>query len=136
MPVEMELARILINERDADQYLVLREKNGERYFTIVIGRYEADVIERRLKNRPILRPQAHELLSQMIDALGGRLEKIEINDLKEGTFFAKLVIRKGQDVVEVDSRPSDAIALGVAGNVPIFVQEHVLEEAGVEPPGA
>ncbi|MAE61418.1 MAG: hypothetical protein CMJ49_08695 [Planctomycetaceae bacterium] len=130
MLVEMELSRILITETQDQQLIELREVGGERRFPIVIGLYEAAAIERRLKGVPIRRPQTHELLAQTIDDLGGALEQIVINDLREGTFFAQLIVRQNGSVVAIDSRPSDAIALGVAGQVPIYVADHVLDEAG------
>jgi bifunctional DNase/RNase len=127
--VPMELSRILISETQDYQVIYLREIDGERTFPIVIGLYEAAAIERRLKNVPLKRPQTHELLADTITAMGGKLEKIVINDLRDHTFFAQLVIRLDGQEIAVDSRPSDAIALGIANMVPIFVAEHVLENA-------
>ena len=103
---------------------------GGRSFPIVIGLPEAHAIERRLKGITIKRPQTHDLLANVITALGGTLESICIHDLAEHTFYAQLNIRdKAGKLVKVDSRPSDAIALGIAGNVSIFVEEHVLDAA-------
>ena len=130
MAVRMELSRILITETQDYQLIELREVDGERRFPIVIGIYEAAAIERRLKNIPMKRPQTHELLADTIEAMGGRLDSIVINDLREHTFFAKLVIARDDEKIEVDSRPSDAIALGIANDVPIYVEEHVLNDAG------
>ena len=76
----------------------------------------------------LARPMTHDLLANAIESLGAELEKIVVNDLQHHTFFAKLVIRNQGELVEVDSRPSDAIALGVATEVPIYVEEHVLRE--------
>jgi uncharacterized protein len=129
MAVRMELSRILITETQDYQLIELKEVDGERKFPIVIGLYESLAIERRLKNIPIQRPQTHELLAQTIEAMGGKLSRIVINDLRDHTFFAQLVIGLNGDTIEVDSRPSDAIALGIANDVPIFVEEHVLDEA-------
>lgn len=130
MAVQMELSRILITETQDYQLIELREIDGERKFPIVIGIFEAAAIERRLKNIPLKRPQTHELLANTIEELGGRLTRIVINDLREHTFFAQLVITMDEREIEVDSRPSDAIALGIANDVPIFVEEHVLDNAG------
>jgi len=129
MSVRMELSRILITETQDYQLIELREVGGERKFPIVIGLYEAAAIERRLKNIPIKRPQTHELLASVITHMGGRLDRIVINDLQDHTFFARLVIERDGETIEVDSRPSDAIALGIAHEVPIFVEEHVLDQA-------
>jgi hypothetical protein len=129
MAILMELSRILITETQDYQLIELREVGGERKFPIVIGIYEAAAIERRLKNIPVKRPQTHELLANTIVALGGKLTGIIINDLREHTFFAKLLIQQNGRTVEVDSRPSDAIALGIAHEVPIYVAEHVLADA-------
>ncbi|MCW5766819.1 MAG: bifunctional nuclease family protein [Phycisphaeraceae bacterium] len=145
MAVRMELSRILIRELNDYQLIELREvapsEDGEggkaysqveggRSFPIVIGLPEAHAIERRLKGIQIKRPQTHDLLANVIEALGGKLESITINDLADHTFYAQLNVRdKAGSVVNIDSRPSDAIALGIAGNVPILVEEHVLESA-------
>jgi uncharacterized protein len=129
MEVRCDLARIIITETSEQQYIVLRERDGERAFMIVIGPYEAAAIDRRLKGHPVPRPQAHDLLAGVIEQMGGELEKIVINDLRNGIFFARIVIRHGGQLIEVDSRPSDAIAVGIAGDVAIFVEEHVLDEA-------
>jgi uncharacterized protein len=128
MDVLMELSRIVISETSAQQVIFLREKEGERTFPIVIGINEALAIDRRLKGIDMPRPMTHDLLARVIEALGGSLEKIVINDLRDRTFIATLVIRRGGGIVQVDARPSDAIALGVAFETPIYVAEHVLEE--------
>ena len=93
-----------------------------------IGIAEAFAIDRRLKGIGAPRPLTHDLLASAIEQLGGQLEKIIINDLREHTFFAKLLIRQDGQLIEIDSRPSDAIALGVASESPIYVEEHVLRE--------
>ena len=127
MQIEMQLARIIISENDDQQIIVLKEINGQRHFPIVIGIAEAAAIDRRLKKRPAPRPPTHELLASVIEQLGGKVERVVINDLRDRTFFALLHIRQGDKVLQVDSRPSDAIALGIGHNVPIFVEEKVLE---------
>ncbi|MFP4144498.1 MAG: bifunctional nuclease family protein [Phycisphaeraceae bacterium] len=129
MAVRVELARILIRETEDSHVVELREVDGERIFPIMIGLSEAAAIERRLMGQVPPRPQTHELLASVIDELGYELEKVVINDLRNHTFYARLHLRKGDDRVDIDSRPSDAIALGAVGDVPIFVEEHVLDEA-------
>ncbi len=128
MPVPMELSRILIRETDDTHIVELREIDGERVFPIVIGLNEAAAIERRLMGQKPPRPQTHELLAQVIKELGASVERVIISDLRNHTFFARLILRRNGQELDIDSRPSDAIALGVATEVPIFVAEHVLEE--------
>ena len=129
----MELSRILVRELATCQVIELREVDGERTFPILIGLPEAQAIERRLQHIELKRPLTHELLSNVIACFGGTLESICINDLADTTFYALLSIRTEEgDLLEIDSRPSDAIALGIANDVPIFVEEHVLEEAQSE----
>ncbi|MEM8836438.1 MAG: bifunctional nuclease family protein [Planctomycetota bacterium] len=130
MIVRMELSRILIRELNDYQIIELREIGGERTFPIVIGLPEAQAIERRLRGVEIRRPQTHELLSNVIEAFGGELQSITINDLADHTFYATLDITRADcELIHIDSRPSDAIALGIAHGVPILVEEHVLDEA-------
>ena len=129
MSVLMELHKIIINENRTDQVIVLREVNGERQFPMVINFEQAQSINRRLSGTTLSRPMTHDLLSDVIEKLGGKLERIEITNLESATYFGQLCIRQNGKLVEIDSRPSDAIALGVASSVPIFVAPHVLEEA-------
>ena len=127
MEVPMQLARIIISENDDQQIIILREKEGKRNFPIVIGIAEAAAIDRRLKKRSTPRPPTHELLASVIEHLGGKVERVVVNDLRDRTFFALIHIRQGDKVIQVDSRPSDAIALGIGHDVPIFVEEKVLD---------
>ena len=128
MEVRMDLARIVISDTSEQQIIVLRERAGTRQFPIVIGMTEAYAIDRRVKSITTPRPLTHDLLAQVIRELNGELERIVIHDLRDHTFFAKLVIRHNGKLLEVDSRPSDAIALGVAGDTPIYVEESVLRQ--------
>jgi len=125
MDVRVELSRILITELGDQQVIFLKERDGERSFPILIGIAEALAIDRRLKGHDIPRPLTHELLNSVIEALGGHLEKIVVNDIREQTFIATLHLRRGTESIEVDSRPSDAIALAVGMDTPIYVSEHV-----------
>jgi bifunctional DNase/RNase len=127
MTVLMELNKIIISEMQDQQIIVLHEVDGERHFPIVIGDPEAKAINRRLKGIPPQRPLTHDLLANVIEQLGGTLERIEIHNLQEHTFFARLHIRQDGRIVEIDSRPSDAIALGITTAVPIYVDEQVLD---------
>jgi bifunctional DNase/RNase len=128
MDVEVELSRIIINETSDQQVIVLKERHGERSFPIVIGIVEIFAIDRRLKGIRPPRPMTHDLLESVIENLGVKIEKIVINDLRNHTFYAKIHLSSNGQTVEIDSRPSDAIALGVASNAPIYVAEHVFEK--------
>ena len=128
MDVEMELSRIIINETSDQQVIVLKERHGQRSFPIVIGIVEIFAIDRRLKGIKPPRPMTHDLLGGVIESLGAKIEKIVINDLRNHTFYAKIYLSVDGRTVEIDSRPSDAIALGTASNIPIYAAEHVLEE--------
>jgi bifunctional DNase/RNase len=112
----------------------LAEKGGGRSFAIKIGTAEAIAIERRLRGDAPPRPQTHELLESAIRALGGELERVLIHTLDGGTFFATLQIRQHGELVEVDARPSDALALAVSRRTPIEVDEDVVREASDERP--
>jgi len=129
MAVQMELFRILIADRRDYQLIELREVDGPRRLSIVIGLFEAAAIERRLRGVEIGRPQTHDLLAAIIEQMGGRLDHILINDMHEDTYFARLMIEQNGHTLGIDSRPSDAIALGIAHSVPIYVAEHVLAAA-------
>lgn len=128
MPVQMELKRIIISEIHEQQVIMLREVDGERSFSIMIGIFEATSIDRRVKKMPSPRPLTHDLVNNVIEQLGGELRDIYISELRDHTYFAKLRIRMNGELVEVDCRPSDAIALAVTANVPIYVAEDVLDE--------
>lgn len=124
----MELTRIIINEASDSHIISLKEVEGERMFSIMIGIFEASSIDRRIRNQPTQRPLTHDLLASAIELLGGDLQDIVINELREHTYYAKLRIRHDGEIVEVDSRPSDAIALAVTVDVPIYVAEDILDE--------
>lgn len=128
MAVQMELHKIIISDTQDQQIIMLKEVDGERKFPMVIGTDSAVAIERRLKGFQPPRPLTHDLLASVITELGGELDRIEITNLQEHTFFAQIVIKQNGQTIEIDSRPSDAIALGITNSVPIFVAEHVLDE--------
>ena len=128
MPVQMELKRIIISEVHDQQVIMLKEVDGERSFPIVIGIFEATSIDRRVRKLDSPRPLTHDLVAMVIENLGGELRDVCISELREHTYFAKLRIRQNGEMTEVDSRPSDAIALAVTAKVPIYVAEEVLDE--------
>jgi len=125
----MDLRRIIICEVDDQQIIVLKETEGERQFPIVIGLFEATSINRRVRGEPSPRPLTHDLITAVIEQMGGEVQDIIISDLREHTYFAKLRIRQEGELIEVDCRPSDAIAVAVTAKVPIYVNEDVLGEA-------
>ena len=132
----MELARIIISETTDEQFIILKEVGGERAFPIVIGIYEAAAIDRYIKNQTTQRPLTHDLIASVLSHLDGRLDRIIIDDLRQRTFFAKLVVLRNDSEILIDSRPSDAIALASMLKTPIFVEERVLQKLSenVTPP--
>ena len=132
MSVQMELSKIIISENLEQQIIVLREVDGERSFPIVIGIFEATSIDRRVKNIVPPRPLTHDLIVSVVEQLGGDVQDIVISDLQDHTYFAKLRVRREGELIEVDCRPSDAIAVAVTAKVPIWVAEDVLAETADE----
>ena len=126
--IHMELSRIIISETNDEQVIVLKEVDGERAFPIVIGIWEAVAIDRNIKGKKTPRPMTHDLIENVISGLDCTLDRIVVTELKDRTFYARLVLRRNGKMVEVDSRPSDAIALAVQMKAPIYVNESVLDE--------
>ena len=130
MLVRMALARIVMVDAEEEKMsmIVLRELDGERAFPILIGLHEGYAIDRRTKHVLVQRPMTHDLLEQVITKLNYKLDQIVIHKLRDSTFYAKLVLRRDGEVVEIDSRPSDALAVGAGTETPIFVDETILQE--------
>jgi len=127
--IEMELNKIVINEKRHDQLIVLKEKNGERILPIVIGLNEASAIKLKISGFNPPRPLTHDLLHTAIENLEANIDKIIIDKLEENTFHAKLVIKtKSGEYKTIDARPSDSIALAVRAHAPIFVEEEVVKQ--------
>lgn len=126
----MSLARIVIvdSEDEKMSMIVLREIEGERAFPILIGVNEAYAIDRRLKGIVVQRPLTHDLVERMIEQLDCQMERIVISELRDSTFYAKLVLRRDGELVEIDSRPSDAIAICAGTPTPIFVDDSILKD--------
>ncbi|HKE01519.1 MAG TPA: bifunctional nuclease family protein [Planctomycetota bacterium] len=127
--IEMDLAKIMLRDNGDDQYVFLRERTGKRSFPIVIGPPEAREIYRLVSDMKTPRPMTHELLRNAIEAMGGTLERVVVNDLDKGTFFARIVVSRNGEPIELDARPSDAIALATRARIPIFAAEHVVDLA-------
>ena len=130
--IQVDLTKIIIDERRQDQIIVLKEKAGERQFPIVIGFMEASTIKMKLSGVEVPRPMTHDLLLSTIQGLDATMERLVIDQLVENTFHAKLVLRTrdGEEKI-IDSRPSDGIALAVRAHAPIFVAEDVLQKAAI-----
>lgn len=126
--VEMELFRIRIDDTRSDQLVILKEKKGERLLPIVIGVYEADAIRLKVNGARLPRPLTHDLFINALSKLGASIDRIVVHRLFQGTYFARLVIKKPDgSEEEVDSRPSDAIALAVRSGAGIFAEEQLLD---------
>ena len=129
MEIPVELSKTIINEEIDQQIIVLREKEGQqRSFPIVIGMGEIFAIDRRMKGIALPRPLTHDLLEQVIEKMGGVIQKVVISDLRDHTFFATIHVQQDGDIVEIDSRPSDALALVAGLSVPLFVEDHVFDK--------
>src|SRR5919109_2231228 len=111
--------------------VVLREADSRRYLPIWIGPFEADAIALALQGHEPQRPMTHDLLKSIFGELGAAISHILVNDIHDNTFFARIVVEQGSHTIEIDARPSDAIALAVRTDVPIYVEQHVLDQAGV-----
>ena len=129
--LEMQLRRIVIRENSDQQYIYLVEKGGERSFPIVIGTSEAFEIRRVVCGVQTERPLTHQLAHDLITSLGGRLVGVDIVDLRNNTFYAKLLVEEagGGEPKVIDTRPSDAVALALRAGCPLRVAESVLAEA-------
>ena len=129
--IELEIDSIRVNLRNYQRVVILREKNAERYLPIWIGPTEADAIAYRLQDVSVARPQTHDLLSNMIEQLGATVHSVVVNEMTNDIYFARIKLEQNGRSLEIDSRPSDAIALAVRAQVPIYANEAVLEKAGV-----
>lgn len=125
--IEMLLSKVIFQDHAEQSLIFLREKEGERNFPIVIGPSEAQEIWRQVEGEKTPRPLTHQLLGAVMERLGGYLKRIVIHDLENKTFYARLVIQREDEEVEIDARPSDAIALATRYRSSIFVAEEVLE---------
>jgi len=128
--VQMELARIIISDVNDQQVVYLREIDGQRAFPILIGIFEAASINRHVKGEDSQRPLTHDLLRNSIEQLGGELQDVVVNNLQDHTYYALIRVKRDGELIEIDSRPSDAIALAVQFKppLPIYVDDSVLEQ--------
>ena len=129
--LEMVIDSIRVSLMNYQRVVILKEKDSDRYLPIWIGPAEADAIAVKLQDISVPRPLTHDLLRSVIDTLGAAISHILVSDLESDTFYAKITINVNGKSIEVDSRPSDAIALAVRAQAPIYVEEKVLEKAGI-----
>ncbi len=129
--IETVVESIRVSLVTQHRVVILKEVNGERHLPIWIGSYEAEAIAMELQGVTASRPLPYDLMRTMIDDLGGSVERIAVTDLSDDVFYARIVLRHNGREVEVDSRPSDAIALALRAHVPIFAESSVLDKAGV-----
>ncbi len=129
--LEMTIDSIRVSPMNYQRVVILKEKDADRYLPIWIGPAEADAIAVKLQDLSVPRPLTHDLLSTIIDSLGGSVQHILVNDLQNDTFYAKITIQTNGSSKEIDCRPSDAVALAVRVQVPIYVDESVLDKAGI-----
>ncbi len=130
--VELTIESIRVSLMNYQRVVILKEKESDRYLPIWIGPAEADAIAVRLQEVAVARPLTHDLLRSIIDSFGASVDYVIVNDLSNDTFFARIMLQIDGRVMEIDSRPSDAIALAVRVQVPIYADESVLEKAGVK----
>jgi bifunctional DNase/RNase len=129
--IEMLIDSIRVSLMNYQRVVILKEKESDRYLPIWIGPAEADAIAVKLQDVTVARPLTHDLLRSVIDVLGAKVSSIIVSELKNDTFYAKIVLNVDGGQMEVDSRPSDALALAVRADVPIFAEEVVLDKAGI-----
>ena len=129
--IEMTIDSIRVSLMNYQRVVILKEKEAERFLPIWIGPAEADAIAVKLQGATVPRPLTHDLLCSVIDSLGATVESIVVNDLKSDTFYAKIIINVDGRQLEIDSRPSDALALAVRVGAPIYADEAVLDKAGI-----
>ncbi len=130
--IQVELSKIIIDEKHQDQIIVLKEKDGDRQFPIVIGFLEASSIKMKLSGIEPPRPMTHDLLVSIIEGFGATLSRLVIDKMVNNTFHSKLEFKfKNGKKKTIDSRPSDGVALAVRTNAPIFVEEDVIKKAAI-----
>ncbi len=131
--IEVTIDSIRVSLLSQNRIVVLKEESSERFLPIWIGPFEADAITLQLQGMDAPRPLTHDLLKSVIETLGAEVLHIYINSLERNTYFARILLDVNGETMEIDSRPSDAIALAVRANVPIYVAEEVMEQAGMMP---
>ena len=129
--IEMKVMGIALDTRTGSPIVVLHDKDNRRALPIWIGSAEASAIIRKIENLTVVRPMTHDLIPDIIQKTGFKLDRVEINDVEEETYYAKLFLTKDGETVEIDSRPSDAIAVAIRVDAPIFISANVLANGSV-----
>ncbi|MCD6416121.1 MAG: bifunctional nuclease family protein [Planctomycetes bacterium] len=130
--VECEFSRIVMSETNDRQIVVLKEKDGDRKMAIAIGIFEVWAIHRTVNNEPPLRPLTHELFGNVLDELGVKVKRLIVSSLENDTFYGRLILEQNERIYDIDTRPSDGMALAVQKGAPIFVDEDVLDSASTD----
>ena len=128
---QMKVDKLGIDLLTHDPVVILKDMDGKRFLPILIGPFEATAIALALEGAPVPRPLTHDLMRTVLETLDARLEQVVIHDIRESTFFAKLIVRKNGDLQEIDARPSDGIALALRMSAPIYVSDKIVLEESV-----
>ena len=131
--VEVEIDSIRVSLMSQQRIVILKELDSERFLPIWIGPYEAEAITLSLNEVEVVRPLTHDLLRNIINDLGAQVLRVNITELRDDVFYARIILQVNGQEMEIDSRPSDAIALAVRVHVPVFVDDEVMEAASTEP---
>ncbi len=131
--VEVEIDSIRVSLMSQQRIVILKELESERFLPIWIGPYEAEAITLSLNEVEVVRPLTHDLLRNIINDLGAQVTRVNITELRDDVFYARIILQVNGTEMEIDSRPSDALALAVRVHVPVFVDEEVMEAASTEP---
>ena len=131
--VEVAIDSVRISLMSQHRIVVLKDLETSRFLPIWIGPFEADAITTELQGVEVARPLTHDLLRTVVDKMGGEVEHVTVTDLRNDTFYAEISLKVNGSRLQIDSRPSDAIALAVRTHVPVYVSEQVMEQAAITP---
>ncbi len=128
---QMKVDKLGIDLLTHDPVVILKDMDGKRFLPILIGPFEATAIALALEGAPVPRPLTHDLMRSILDSLDAKLEQVVVHDIRDSTFFAKLIVRNNGELQEIDARPSDGIALALRANAPIYVSDKIVLEESV-----
>lgn len=131
--VEVEIDSIRVSLMSQHRIVILKDLSSDRFLPIWIGPYEAEAITVSLQEMEVARPLTHDLLRNVLQTLGAEVQRVNITELRDDVFYARIIVDVDGEIMEIDSRPSDALALAVRVHVPVYVDESVMEEAAAEP---